>query len=168
MSKFLGMIFLLTGFGGLAFEKVKEKKKEIDHLSEIKKFSTYLLREIEYSHIPIPDICKEYINRSEGIIRAFLERVYIRYEKNSGKSFDSIWDEEIVKYQTSWEVKKMLEGLGKTFGFSNLGMQMSSIQQFIQEIEQLILQKEKNYTDNRKLILYFGVMSGLLLSIILL
>lgn len=169
MNKFLGMIFLMLGFWGLSLEKVKEKKREIVTLSEIKSFATYLLKEIEYSHIPIPDICREYVERSEGIIRDFLEKVCNRYDINQGKSFDIIWkevaDENLMLKR---EERKMLHLLGKSFGFCNLKMQMSAIEQYIQDIEKNILQKEMKFQDNRKLILYFGVMSGLLLSIILL
>ena len=169
MSKFLGMIFLLLGCLGLSLENVKEKKREITSLSEIKGFATYLLKEIEYSHIPIPDICKEYIERSEGDIRDFLEKVSNRYEMNQGESFDVIWKEAADEFQTlKREGRNLLKLLGKSFGFCNLKMQMSSIEQYIQDIEKVILQKEIKFQDNRKLILYFGVMSGLLLSIILL
>lgn len=169
MNKFLGMIFLLLGFWGLSLEKVKEKKREIVTLSEIKSFATYLLKEIEYSHIPIPDICREYVERSEGIIRDFLEKVCNRYDINQGESFDIIWkevaDENLMLKK---EERKLLHLLGKSFGFCNLKMQMSAIEQYIQDIEKNVLQKEIKFQDNRKLILYFGVMSGLLLSIILL
>lgn len=169
MNKFLGMIFLMLGFWGLSLEKVKEKKREIATLSEIKSFATYLLKEIEYSHIPIPDICREYVERSEGVIRDFLERVCNRYDINQGESFDIIWkevaDENLMLKK---EERKLLHLLGKSFGFCNLKMQMSAIEQYIQDIEKNVLQKEIKFQDNRKLILYFGVMSGLLLSIILL
>lgn len=169
MNKFLGMILLMLGFWGLSLEKVKEKKREIETLSEIKSFATYLLKEIEYSHIPIPDICREYVERSEGIIRDFLEKVCNRYDINQGESFDIIWkevaDENLMLKK---EERKLLHLLGKSFGFCNLKMQMSAIEQYIQDIEKNVLQKEIKFQDNRKLILYFGVMSGLLLSIILL
>lgn len=169
MNKFLGMIFLMLGFWGLSLEKVKEKKKEIATLSEIKSFATYLLKEIEYSHIPIPDICREYVERSEGIIRDFLEKVCNRYDINQGESFDIIWKEVADEtLMLKKEERKMLHLLGKSFGFCNLKMQMSAIEQYMQDIEKNVLQKEIKFQDNRKLILYFGVMSGLLLSIILL
>ena len=169
MNKFLGMIFLMLGFWGLSLEKVKEKKREIATLSEIKSFATYLLKEIEYSHIPIPDICREYVERSEGIIRDFLEKVCNRYDINQGKSFDIIWKEVADEtLMLKKEERKLLHLLGKSFGFCNLKMQMSAIEQYIQDIEKNVLQKEIKFQDNRKLILYFGVMSGLLLSIILL
>lgn len=169
MNKFLGMIFLMLGFLGLSLEKVKEKKREIATLSEIKSFATYLLKEIEYSHIPIPDICREYVERSEGIIRDFLEKVCNRYDINQGESFDIIWKEVADEtLMLKKEERKLLHLLGKSFGFCNLKMQMSAIEQYIQDIEKNVLQKEIKFQDNRKLILYFGVMSGLLLSIILL
>ena len=128
-----------------------------------------MLKEIEYSHIPIPDICKEYVERSEGIIRDFLEKVCNRYEMNQGESFDIIWKEVADEtLMLKKEERKLLHLLGKSFGFCNLKMQMSAIEQYIQDIEKNVLQKEIKFQDNRKLILYFGVMSGLLLSIILL
>ena len=115
MIKLLGMVLLVAGFVGLSIEKVKEEKASIDYLNELKRFTTYLLREIEYSNIPIPDICMEYKGRSEGKMYIFIERVSERFAQNEGKSFDCIWKEEIDKLKK--EEKQLLDSLGKSFGF---------------------------------------------------
>lgn len=172
MIKLIGVILLLAGFCGLSFEKVREEKANIKRLQELKRFTTYLLNEIEYSHIPIPDICQEYIEKSEGVLKTFLEKVCEQFQLNSGKSFDCIWRAELKNNIDSYSVKKeervLLKNLCKSFGFCNIRMQVSAIEQYLQEIDKILLQKEKKFQDNKKLILYFGVMSGLLLSIILL
>lgn len=169
MIKIFGAVLLVLGFCGLSFEKVKEEKEQLKRLTELKGFITYLLREIEYSHIPIPDICEEYFGRSEGILKEFLEKVCACFGKKEGKSFDVIWEEECsTGYVGKKEEKEILRRLNKSFGFCNTGMQISAIEQNLDEVEKIILHKEKKFQDNRKLILYFGVMSGLLLSIILL
>lgn len=166
MIKFLGILLLLAGFIGLSLERVREEKAGIKNLSELKRFTTYLLREIEYSHIPIPDICAEYKDRSEGKLKLFLEKVNKHFAINEGKSFDCIWREEIESYKK--EEKQIMEELSRCFGFCNTKMQISALGQQLEDIENMLLQKEKKFQDNKKLILYFGVLSGLLLSIILL
>lgn len=166
MVKLLGILLLIAGFIGLSVEKVREEKASLRSLGDLKRFITYLLREIEYSHIPIPDICAEYKDRSEGKLKLFLEKVNKRYVANEGKSFDCIWREEIEMYKK--EEKELMENLSRSFGFCNTKMQISAIGQQLQDIENMLLQKDKKFQDNKKLILYFGVMSGLLLSIILL
>lgn len=172
MIKVLGVLFLLLGFSGLSVEKVKDEKAGLRRLVEIKNLTMYLLREIQYSHIPIPDICVEYLGRGEGEIGNFLERVCKKYETNEGKSFDALWTEEINAtdrgYKGKREEKELLIKLSKSFGYCNTGMQLSAIEQYLQEVEKMIAQKEKKFQDNKKLIIYFGVMSGLFLSIILL
>lgn len=168
MVKLLGMILLIVGFCGLSMDRVKDEKTQLKRLSHLKGFATYLLREIEYSHIPIPDICEEYLGRSEGALKDFLEKVCENFEKNEGKSFDAIWEDNAREYQGKKEEKQLLRKLSRSFGFCNTGMQLSAIEQYLDELEKLVLQKEKKFQDNKKLILYFGVMSGLLLSIILL
>lgn len=172
MIKLMGVIFLLVGFCGLSFEKIREEQSNIKKLQELKRFTTYLLKEIEYSHIPIPDICQEYTKRSEGMLKAFLEKVCEQFRLNSGKSFDSIWRDALRNNTDAYSAKKeeryLLENLCKSFGFCNTRMQVSAIEQYLQEIDKILLQKEKKFQDNKRLILYFGVMSGLLLSIILL
>ena len=112
MIKLLGMVLLVAGFVGLSIEKVKEEKASIDYLNELKRFITYLLREIEYSNIPIPDICMEYKGRSEGKMYIFIERVSERFAQNEGKSFDCIWKEEIDKLKK--EEKQFLKCLSIT------------------------------------------------------
>ena len=168
MAKMIGIILLLAGFCGLSVEKVREEKEEIKLLLDIKEFSVFLLKEIEYSHIPIPDICKEYKTRCNGKIRAFLDKVCETYESGGGKTFYDVWENELDDYSGSSKEKKWLYIMGKEFGFGNIGMQISAMENYTEAIQKEIAQKEKKFQDNKKLILYFGVMSGLLLSIILL
>ena len=168
MTKLFGVILLLVGFCGLTFEKIREETEKLKEMVRIKEFSAYLLNEIEYSHIPIPDICREYIGRCEGKLKAFLESVCKKYEDNQGKSFDVIWEQELKNYDGKCEEKQWLSKMSKEFGFSNVGMQISAIGQYLTDVEKMILQKEKKFQENKKLILYFGIMSGLLISIVLL
>lgn len=168
MIKIIGILCLLVGFCGVSLEKIKEEKEQIQALEEIRNFAEYLVKEIEYSHIPIPDICKEYRSRSEGNFRGFLDKVCSKFENDGGKGFEQIWDKEIKDYLGWKEEKICLINLGKCYGFTNVGHQLSSIKRYLYEIEKRILHNEKKFQDNKKLILYFGVMSGLLLSIILL
>lgn len=168
MIKLFGVILLLAGFCGLTFEKIRGDVEELKELRQIKDFSAFLLKEIEYSHIPIPDICREYRDRSEGTLKCFLETVCKRYEENQGKSFDVVWTDELKDYEGRCGQKRWLMKMSKEFGFQNVGMQVLAIGQYMTDIEKYIMEKEKKFQDNRKLILYFGVMSGLLISIILL
>ena len=128
MLKVLGVVLLLAGFCGLSFEKVREEKLTIIRVNELKKFTTYLLKEIEYSNIPIPDICEEYVERSEGELKDFLGRVCEQFRINTGKSFLIIWQEEIGNDAANCvyrkEEKQLLEDLSKSFGFCNTKMQL--------------------------------------------
>ena len=168
MIKIMGIICLFFGILGISLDKIRVEKEKLVTLEEIRNFAEYLLREIEYSHIPIPDICKEYMVRTEGRLRIFLENVCIKFENNDGASFENIWDKEVEDGCFEKETKLQLTKLGRCFGFSNMGHQLSSIERFLREVEKKILHNEKKFQDNKKLILYLGVMSGLLLSIILL
>ena len=168
MIKVIGICCLFVGFCGVSIEKIKEEKDKIKTLEEIRNFVEYLIKEIEYSHIPIPDICKEYRGRSEGTFRVFLEQVCLKFEKYEGSSFEQIWDRETEDYSGWKEEKICLNSLGRCFGYANIGHQLSAIERCLREMEKRILHNEKKFQDNKKLILYFGVMSGLLLSIILL
>ena len=168
MIKILGIFCLFFGFLGIAIDKIKMEKEKISTFVEIRSLVEYLLKEIEYSHIPIPDICKEYLNRDEGKLQTFLEEVCRKFEEEEGASFEKIWEKETENLHIGKETKLQLFKLGKCFGFSNIGHQLSTIERFLREIDKTILHNEKKFQDNKKLILYFGVMSGLLLSIILL
>lgn len=168
MVKIVGIMCLLLGCCGLSFDKIKREKGKLNVLIEIRDFAAYLCGEIEYSHIPIPDICREYLKRSEGSIKMFLDRLCRRLEEEKGQSFDIVWEEIAEKYVVEKEEKRQLKKLGGCFGFPSIGMQVSSLERYLKDIEKIIVHNEKKFQDNRKLILYFGVMSGLLLSIILL
>ena len=168
MIKMLGIICLFFGFLGISIDKIKMEKEKISTFEEIRCFVEYLLKEIEYSHIPIPDICKEYLDRNEGKLHDFLERVCTRFEREEGASFEKIWEKEVKNLNIGKETKIQLIKLGKCFGFLSVGHQFSSIERFLREMDKTILHNEKKFQDNKKLILYLGVMSGLLLSIILL
>ena len=168
MVKFVGMICLLAGFIGLSVDKIMSDRQKIEFFREVGSFVEYLHGEIEYSHIPIPDICKEYIKRCRGKFRIFLEELCNNFEETDGKSFEVLWEEIVDKQMWKKEEKRYLKELGHCFGFSGIGLQLSAIERYLKGMDKNILQYEKKFQDNRKLILYFGVMSGLLLSIILL
>ena len=152
----------------MSIDRVQCEKDKLKGLKEIRNFAAYLKGEIEYSHIPIPDICQEYICRSAGRIGGFLKELCKQFEREEGKSFDGVWEELLDKYPFNKEEKIRLKELGKCFGYCGIGLQLSVIERYLRELENDILHMEKKFHDNKKLILYFGVMSGLLLSIILL
>lgn len=168
MIKIIGIACLLAGFVGLSIEKIKSDLKKIEYLREVRNFAEYLHGEIEYSHIPIPDICREYVKRCRGKMKVFMEELCDRFEENSGVSFDVLWEEILEKQLWKKEEKQYLKELGNCFGFAEIGLQLSKIERYLRDMDKSILQYEKKFQDNKKLILYFGVMSGLLLSIILL
>lgn len=168
MLKIVGVICLLVGFTGLSMEKIMSDRQKIEYLKEVRKFVAYLYGEIEYSHIPIPDICKEYIKRCRGKTKDFLTELSACYEKEDGKSFDILWEEILDKQTWKKEEKHYLKELGNCFGFSALGLQLNAIERYLEELDNTILLYEKKFQGNKKLVLYLGVMSGLLLSIILL
>ncbi len=172
MLKLMGVLFLVTGTIGLSLERIREETKRIKNLKQIKNFTIFLMDEIFHSHIPIPDICEEYVWKSEGSLKAVLEKVSEEYRNHQGKSFEVIWEETIYRIceqeKLSKEEKSHLLQLSRCFGYSNAKGQLSAIEQYLQEVENDVLQREKKFQDNRKLIIYFGVMSGLFISILLL
>ncbi len=168
MVRLVGIICLFAGFVGLSVDRIKSDRQKIEFLREVRDFVGYLHGEIEYSHIPIPDICKEYIKRCRGKMVFFLVELCDGFEKDSGKSFDVLWEEILDKQMWKKEEKQYLKDLGGCFGFSGMGLQLSALERYHKDMDKNILQREKKFQDNKKLILYFGVMSGLLLSIILL
>ena len=168
MIKVLGIICLLTGFLGLSKEKVQGHRQRIETLCEIRNLADCIYGEISYSHIPIPDICKENINRSSGKIKVFLQQLCDRFDKEEGKSFDNLWEDVLKEQGLKREERNCISELGKCFGFHGIEMQLAKLERYRNDMDKKILQYEKNFQDNKKLILYFGVMSGLLLSIILL
>ncbi len=171
MIKVIGAIFLIAGCVGISLEKIKEDKKEIQNLKEIEKFLSYLYGEIQHSHIPIPDICYEYKNRANGFLKELLDRVCMTYLQNQGSSFDKIWLEEVdilcKNHLELKETKKQLCNLSSCFGFCNINMQISAIDKCSKEVERILTWKEKKFQDNKKIILYFGIMSGLFITILL-
>lgn len=168
MVRLTGSILLMLGFCGLAFDKVKEDQRKIKRLHILRDFVVFLLKEIQYFGAPIPYICREYEKRTKGELKNFLREVCNGFENNPGSTFEKIWLEKIQSYGKQKEERKQLEALCSNFGFLNTGMQQAAIEHFLNDLEKLILQKEKKYQDNKKLVLYFGAMSGLLLSILLL
>lgn len=169
MIKILGSFLLLAGCIGLSLDKVKEEKQHIENMKAIRGFTGYLIGEISHTHIPIPDICEEYIFRVEGFLAEILKAISTKLKEDEGTSFDVVWEETVTeKCRQLKEESKQLLLLSKCFGFCNTNMQLSVIETYMQELESLISQKEKKFQDNKRLIFYFGVMSGLFLSIMLL
>lgn len=172
MFKIAGMVCLIAGSIGLSLDKVNEDILKMQHLKNIQGFTAFLIGEISHTRIPIPDICEEYLDKAEGTLKIVLDRITVKFYNENGKSFQSIWQETVQEISASdktyQEAKMQLLKLSKCFGYSNVKLQTAFIEQFDKQLEMEIVQKEKRFQDNKKLIICLGIMSGLFLSILLL
>lgn len=172
MLKVTGILLLIVGSVGVSMDKIHTDTIKIQHLKQIRDLIVYLIGEISHTHLPIPDVCEEYADKAEGELKDVLQKITQKYKENPGQSFQTVWNDilsEVLKTRKEYvEAGKLLLLLSKAFGYTNIHVQIAQLEQYFRELETRIAQKEKKFQDSKKLILCFGIMSGLFVSILLL
>ncbi len=149
-----------------------ELKTRIKDLKELKKL-IYLLRgDIRYANTPLPEAVQALSIRHEGKYRQFLSVIADRLHELGGLSFYQIWkeavDKELNKTSLSTKDRNGLISLGETLGYLDKDMQMNTLDLYISQLEDEIIDLSKNVKEKSYLYSSLGIMGGIFITIIML
>lgn len=177
MFKILGMILLMIGSTGFAWSYCNGEKERITQIKNIRQMYRSLQNEILYSGASIPDLCLSMSGKAPApYAQAFLD-IYKEISKNNGSSFNIIWNDVMSYYikETSLksaalkdEEKRLLLDFPECLGYPGREAQAESLDRFIREADRISSSLEKEIADKTKVIMSFGVMGGILISLLLL
>ena len=142
------------------------------HLRAMSRIMEMLISEVRFSKATLPECCYKIADKVEEPYKQGFSEIYRIMKQNTGKRFAEIYQEQMTICLKEVPVHKKEKELFTTFfaadGFEDSSMQIRSIEQYNEELKQMIQVLEKDTSEKSKVALGLGAMSGLLLIIILL
>ncbi|MDR2889247.1 MAG: stage III sporulation protein AB [Lachnospiraceae bacterium] len=171
MLQLIGMILLLTGSTGMAWNYCQEQRERLRYLKYIKQMYEYLQNEIAYARSSLPEICEELSDRlPEPFAQAFA-MIVAEIKENNGRSFEDIWTgvmtEQIKPLPLSGVEKELIIDLTDSPGFRDGKGQAKGMERHIEEVTRHIKELEEGLKSKNKVVMCMGVMGGLMAIILL-
>lgn len=172
MFKLAGIILLMTGCVGLGIDKVKDEKRRIVELRQIKRIILRIQNEMVYGKRTLPEICFLLGQCMEEPYQDIFRTLYQRQKENSGYVLEKLWKEQMEEGMKELplrgEEKDILRRLPEHLGIQDEAMQAADIGQSMDILEERIKQAEAEYGNKARVIMSVSVMAGLFISILLL
>ena len=164
MFKLTGVLFVFITFIllGFYFSGILKRRVEIFRQTRlmIDKISTL----IKYRSYNVFELCDEIKN--DDIL---YEMTFISFSDTSGIPFSELWNNSIKKWNVPIKnsEKNIYLEIGKTLGTTDIEGQISSLMLFDAEVDKMLSDAEKEYSEKSKLLKMLGVLSGAFVSIML-
>ena len=171
MLKILGSILVLACSAGLGAAGSLDLKRHCMELRLLKQ-AVYMLRgEIRYSKAPLPEAFEALAKRIPAPFSDFFSHLAEELSRPGGKNLDVLWREEIDRSlkQSSLkkEEKEKLGHMGEGLGYLDLEMQLSTIELYLEQLEEDITLSQEEIRTKQKLYQSLGVAGGIFLVILL-
>lgn len=164
MLKLSGLlsVFIMFVLFGFYFSGILKRRVEIFRQTRymIEKISSM----IKYNSYNVFEICDE-IKNDESLY----EMTFIPFEKISGTPFCELWTDCVKKWNVPLksDERNVYLNIGKSLGTTDKDGQISSLMLFDSEIQKILYDAEKEYSEKSRLIKMLGILSGAFVSIML-
>ena len=159
-----------TTYTGMEYSKNLHKR--IWQLNDLKKIMLNLYGDVEYGGCTLAESFERIAKKQEPPFQTFLNTLCIKMKKEKGMPFEMIFEGAVNEtLQTSAlriKDKENLTRLGRQLGNTQRNSQLRTIQIYLEELEQLIQELEKEKQEKQKLGRILGISSGVLIVILLL
>lgn len=170
--KLLGMVLLIGGTTGFAWNLYKELQNRLVMLKEVRHLYHVMQNEIRYTGLPLPEIL---LSVSEKISSPFSDILYSIGKSEGweqGNSFEQIWQEKMKEglagQSVTGEARTLLLSFPESMGFMEKEGQARALERHMEELNRWIEQMEQEEKSKKKVIVSLGMAVGILWSIILL
>jgi stage III sporulation protein AB len=168
--EFVGIIFVLASTITAGFYYGNIETYRIYDLIEMKRALSILKSEIEFSMVPLPEAFINIANRTKSPIDKIFNQLGQLANCEENNSISDIWECTITNFQKDTYFNKedveQLISFGKTLGYLDKGMQITSIETMTGYIDEKINLLNKTRFGNRKMYRSLGVLGGVLVVII--
>ncbi len=172
MIKLIGAVLVLVSayaIGCLLAFKVKEQEK---WLKDIKTALFLLMGELEYRQMPLPEALEVIGKRHGGRVSGFFLLLSEELEKKDGFSMQELWHQlaetALKESPLSGEQKEEFAELGLYFMKSDKGTRRSSIEFYLNRLEEDIVNLRENGASKAYLCRTLGMLGGIFLLILVL
>ena len=167
MVKLLGSILIVISTWGIGSCFSMEYKKKIVFRQNLVKMMDLISREIAYHRCTIPDAFIEVSEKIMDPFQAFLKAICVEMKKKDGNAFADIWKNMVMIYFKDFEESDKLTMMGIHLGYLDISLQTRTIEQFIEEENEKIIELKQDLKIKTRLYNCLGAVSGLFLVILL-
>ena len=172
MVKLIGAVLVLVSayaIGSLLAQQVKEQEK---WLKDIKTALFLLMGELEYRQVPLPDALEIIGKRHGGRLAAFFQKLSGELAKKEGFSLQELWKKTAVSALKDCplkaEQKEEFGDLGLYFMESDKDTRRSSLEFYLERLEEDIVGIRETGADKAYLCRTLGMLGGIFLLILVL
>lgn len=172
MYKLIGVLCILAGCAGWGSAKASQEKDRVRHLRTLFHILGQMRSEISYGKHTLPEICLLLAELNDGCYYSCFSRIYELTGEENGGDFPEVWETEIGACLEGLPLREdereTMAGLPRTLSFQEAGSQSERIGQAETFLEDRYRQAEETYENRSKMIRSVSILTGLLLSILLL
>ncbi|MDF2819650.1 MAG: hypothetical protein K0R15_91 [Clostridiales bacterium] len=148
----------------------QELAVRVKNLKVLKKIMTLLHGEIRFAITPIPEALENISEKSPEPFKLFLKMTSEELKQLQTCELSLTWEKNIDKYLkdrvvTAKDLEK-LKQLGSTLGYLDKDMQLTTIEQYMQQLEEDINYASEYSIKQGKLYRTLGVLFGIFIAII--
>lgn len=169
--KLAGCILILFSTSGIGFLYAGELVRRQEDLCALKTMAIHLRGEIRYAMTALPEAVEHVAKRHDGRLKPFLTEISKRLSERNGESMVQIWTdcEEKLKVTSLTKKDKLsLHQLGESLGYLDKEMQLATIDLFLSQTEEAIIELAKVAKERKRLYQSLGILSGAFLIILIL
>ena len=167
--QWMGAIMIITGCGGIGFLMAMYDKREMTHLQQLALAVEYMICELNYRGIPLPELCRGASKRCKGGIADLFD--HLARELDNQIEPDALCCmrhamEQCPEFRGS--VPEMLMDLGTTLGIFDLQGQLRSLEALLEQSRHRVAEMGKNRSQRLRGYQTLGLCAGAALAILLL
>lgn len=172
MMKIAGCCLVIAATSLWGMDKAKRLKEEIQEMKYMQKIIYLLQSEMNYSKTFLADIFEGMSTKLKEPYGRWLKELHLQLNKYPCESFEETWENSIEKYLYKIKLpekqKEELKLLGKQLGSVDIQVQMRFLDAYNCNLEYEINEKQTEQKTKTKVYLCLGVMSGMLVSVVML
>ncbi len=169
--KAIGIFLVLFSTTSIGFFLSGRMKERIEELETIRRLLLMLRGEIKYSHSTLAEAFQTIGRRLKEPYGAMLLKTASVMEQLKGQTLAQIWEESIREALREsalyGEDKEKLIQMGNQLGYLDTEMQLSTIELYLEQIEEEIKNAWESFKRNGKLCRTMGIIAGIFLVILM-
>lgn len=167
-----GAILIVAGCTGIGFWHRLRYREALFQLRYMCRLLEQFQSEVRYGKATLPECCKRLGERADPPYGEALCAVYRETEQHTGKSFYEVWYKElgqaVAGLPLTQEEKSFFLEFPKSMGLSDHCLQLRTIEQYRELLQSAVRAREEKMEQQGRLAAGLGIMSGLLLTVLLL
>lgn len=168
--KWLASVLVLLGAIGFGYCTIEEEKKKLELLEEQERMIDLLKGEVEHFHRSLTDAFGHVGEKVGEPYGSFLERIAARIKQWKGETVQTIWLEETRRLERDYHISPRLHAGLRRFihniDFEEYTMQIRAFEYVREYVEKEIINRREKLYQNRKWMMWFCTLMGILCVII--